>query len=130
MRISDWSSDVCSSDLFVAAKLLVHLAEENLVGRGLGRQRGTPRSSERRGHYPRAKRNGSDSILGRVGLFRAGKRARAHLACIGLDRGGNAAGQIVEALDEARSAFEQPQHVLRDEHLAVDRKSTRLNSSH
>src|SRR3546814_7452911 len=89
MRISDWSSDVCSSDLtiaareigeFVAAKLLVHLAEENLVGRGLGRQRGTPRSSERRGHYPRAKRNGSDSILGRVGLFRAGKRARAHLA--------------------------------------------------
>src|SRR3546814_5038537 len=106
MRISDWSSDVCSSDLraeridrllellalrarhlflmmppveetperqqrsddgddhpntiaareigeFVAAKLLVHLAEENLVGRGLGRQRGSPRSSERRGHYPR-----------------------------------------------------------------------------
>src|SRR3546814_1332849 len=76
MRISDWSSDVCSSDLFVAAKLLVHLAEENLVDRGLGRQRGTPRSSERRGHYPRAKRNGSDSILGRVGLFRAGKRAQ------------------------------------------------------
>src|SRR3546814_13990087 len=107
MRISDWSSDVCSSDL----------------GRGLGRQRGTPRSSERRGHYPRAKRNGSDSILGRVGLFRAGKRARAHLACIGLDRGGNAAGQIVEALDEARSAFEQPQHVLRAEHLAVALRS-------
>src|SRR3546814_19548253 len=90
MRISDWSSDVCSSDL-------VHLAEENLVGRGLGRQRGTPRSSERRGHYPRAKRNGSDSILGSVGLFRAGKRARAHLDCIGLDRGGTADGQIVEA---------------------------------
>src|SRR3546814_9068947 len=145
MRISDWSSDVCSSDLlflmmppveetperqqrsddgddhpntiaareigeFVAAKLLVHLAEENLVGRGLGRQRGTPRSSERRGHYPRAKRNGSDSILGRVGLFRAGKRTRAHLARIGLDRGGNAAGQLVEVLDEARGAFAQPQH--------------------
>src|SRR3546814_12090305 len=74
----------------------------------------------------RSKRNGSDSILGRVGLFRAGKRARAHLACIGLDRGGNAAGQIVEALDEARSAFEQPQHVLRDEHLAeIGRASCR-----
>src|SRR3546814_2922532 len=77
-RSDDHPNTIAAREIgeFVVAKLLVHLAEENLVGRGLGRQRGTPRSSERRGHYPRAKRNGSDSILGRVGLFRAGKRAR------------------------------------------------------
>ncbi|PAV67953.1 hypothetical protein WR25_02895 [Diploscapter pachys] len=84
----------------IAAQFVVDFAKERIVV--LRRCRPARRSS-----------------LGGIDLLRAGEAARPYLAGIGFGCGGNAAGHVVVALHEARSTFEQAQHVLGDQHLPV-----------
>src|SRR3546814_3925533 len=110
MRISDWSSDVCSSDL-------------KTVGTGRGRQAGMSGPSQAAGS------DGAESgPLGRSDLARAVERlAGVRVLVVGdimLDR------FVYGAVE--RISPEAPIPVLRiaEETAMLDRKSTRLNSSH
>src|SRR3546814_3146637 len=112
MRISDWSSDVCSSDLRGFAELL--------VGAAVARAEETADSLAR------------FEEIGGVGGDEA-DRARKPVAAIERRR---RAAQDLDRLDEAEIDIVAASRRLRAEAEtvgnahAVDRKSTRLNSSH
>src|SRR3546814_4245561 len=98
MRISDWSSDVCSSDLLTVNADKLHQARIALAGQGL----------------PKAAPSG-DSLIASLpmGSSRAieGEALRSAREA-DLSR-------TIETIDAVKSA-----------RVHVDRKSTRLNSSH
>src|SRR3546814_4213828 len=98
MRISDWSSDVCSSDLRARGKEALDLKT--------GDYRATQRAN-----------------LGSARAAKAGLRALVDFD----DKGGQYAwGVLSRVLSYAADLVPE----IADDILAVDRKSTRLNSSH
>src|SRR3546814_3676410 len=100
MRISDWSSDVCSSDLLIVL-LLPTLVYVVLLHRRLSSLR--------------ADREAVDAVVERMN--EATRRADAALK------------GIRQTAEQAKTTLDEPTvraQALRDE----DRKSTRLNSSH
>src|SRR3546814_8615417 len=99
MRISNWSSDVCSSDLLARAARAAEVAEAFIAQIGALIDAERPIDDERRGRHAIVERGRIDEGLDR----------RARLA-FGLGR-----------------AVERRQA---DVAAALDRKSTRLNSSH
>src|SRR3546814_6095018 len=113
MRISDWSSDVCSSDLVVASRVPTKRRRENCMARLLpfrGSEANRPLDPE-----------GAEGV-GRQQLRIAGPRRR------GVEQAG---------ADEAREMLVR--QILAEQRQAIaavlrlqrkDRKSTRLNSSH
>src|SRR3546814_7666715 len=117
MRISDWSSDVCSSDLPEACRPPPHRGARQ---GGLGRKLVGP-----------GPRSGAvDPLPGRLVHLRTGQAGQ--LAKPLLVVGGKAA-QVAEpvvesSLSDADALVEEQRAASRVE--AKDRKSTRLNSSH
>src|SRR3546814_3750840 len=113
MRISDWSSDVCSSDLdclCISLELrLQRFAESN----GLGSNDMHQRTALQTGEYRRIDLLGNGFIIGQ---HHAATRTAQSLVRRGCDHMRVTEGRRV------RSA--------RDQASEVDRKSTRLNSSH
>src|SRR3546814_5024073 len=104
MRISDWSPDVCSSDLRVA-----------------GRARGVAlrlRAGARRAQFVELR--GAD-VLVLHQQFAAGEVGARQLDA-GFGFGQRGTGLLQFAVEAAVVELQQ--------HLALDRKSTRLNSSH
>src|SRR3546814_16538932 len=63
MRISDWSSDVCSSDLLNAVKLHVGIATD-IIANG---------KSQITGHQRRAETDGKTALLAVPHIFRRGQ---------------------------------------------------------
>src|SRR3546814_1095432 len=108
MRISDWSSDVCSSDLALAVIDLDDIAvtraaaDERHAARRGGEDGGAARAGE---IQPRMHRAGAGE-----GVMTIAVAGRKHQHMRGLARG-----------NRDQRAFE---------HFHADRKSTRLNSSH
>src|SRR3546814_8875950 len=109
MRISDWSSDVCSSDLAV-----------------LARQRAAERERQREQPWQRGLR-----AHGLRGVVRVEQDVGVQVAVAGVaegdDRQVELARQRLDARDQRGKARHRHHHVLVD---LADRKSTRLNSSH
>src|SRR3546814_10066236 len=104
MRISDWSSDVCSSDLADGAVDLAHVVVQQHVG-GAGRIDAQARADDAGAGEVRLHHVGLEEAVEKL-ADRHGPEADglAHLAL----------AEVVEALAEEQQ----------------DRKSTRLNSSH
>src|SRR3546814_7819067 len=110
MRISDWSSDVCSSDLEREAKPLL-LAHENLPDRA-------------------ARGDADEAMAFQVGEFEARRRGRHILFAVEHHQ--------FTLAEPAASDRSVPRHLDRDRDAGLalvqlahqDRKSTRLNSSH
>src|SRR3546814_1980568 len=105
MRISDWSSDVCSSDLLMLAAAVVNDADELFV---------------------RQQRAAQQHRLGDVELIvgqrdqQGARRRRIARQAVGqalADRNFELVDQLVENVEDQVA-------------LLIDRKSTRLNSSH
>src|SRR3546814_6235595 len=103
MRISDWSSDVCSSDLQGLAAAFVGLVERGRAARRAGEEAGEELAEQ---HAP--------CLVRRV--------AADHLAALAAQCHGGREGVIGDA--------ELGQALLLHEIEEPDRKSTRLNSSH
>src|SRR3546814_6549791 len=105
MRISDWSSDVCSSDLFRVR--LTHSLEVAQIGRTTART---------------------------LGLNEDLTEALCLAHDIGHPPFGHAGEDALEAALDAHGGFDHNAHTLRTlmllESPYPDRKSTRLNSSH
>src|SRR3546814_5762765 len=100
MRISDWSSDVCSSDLHIlAAEARVHAARLEIAA-------------------VRAARNLAVAVLPRQPDFEV----------IGLARGEAHVAAAEQHFPVGQ--FERLEDCFGGARLALDRKSTRLNSSH
>src|SRR3546814_3208767 len=122
MRISDWSSDVCSSDLVGREDAQVPAAHRTAQGTLRGRQAEVP--------------DGDDGAV-QEGEDQSGRRlpaaagADAGLPCPVLDpaRGGRAAPRTMDRLDPEPDCAGSVLHPAGDQHRG-DRKSTRLNSSH
>src|SRR3546814_9465153 len=108
MRISDWSSDVCSSDLIILVRPdLGQIEGIEVVGGGIGLR-----------HHLHAQ-GPARKVAGIDGTQQVALMALA----IGADQGGGlGVGQILDALLAAEVEL--------DPEPLVDRKSTRLNSSH
>src|SRR3546814_3126248 len=110
MRISDWSSDVCSSDLGILAEPLVPIEDH--------------------GFAALLRHGDGHDLVSELALAPGGGGALVRSDGIGvrlLPRDAIVAGEIFGGLDHARDhaiAFDR----LRPQ--AGDRKSTRLNSSH
>src|SRR3546814_10700229 len=102
MRISDWSSDVCSSDLF--PKKVAPMAEKH-----------------RKGKRPRNDDRGLVCLADRVGNNGADDAAADG------DQDG-----VIPGTNPLVAAWGRPQMIsaVRVDDPVVDRKSTRLNSSH
>src|SRR3546814_9323613 len=116
MRISDWSSDVCSSDLSAAS------TDRPAPKKGAGCWLPRPLSESPSGLVGRFFRRGRFDLGGRMGRRR---RIARHLA----DGGGELLGRI--ARRQARRRHQEG--AARQRHIAGgggERKSTRLNSSH
>src|SRR3546814_3954276 len=106
MRISDWSSDVCSSDLrwlsaavFEAPAVVARLDDIAVVGDAV---------EQRRGHFGVAE-HGRPFAEGEV-------------------RGDDDAGPLIKLADEVEQQL--PSRAGERQITELDRKSTRLNSSH
>src|SRR3546814_9042874 len=105
MRISDWSSDVCSSDLLDSARALLPQASYVYVADSAGFPYGTKSEREIEARVP--------ALLGRLA-----ERYRPRLIVIACNTASTIAlASVHAALDLAVVG-------------TVDRKSTRLNSSH
>src|SRR3546814_6932619 len=119
MRISDWSSDVCSSDLLMDRRI-THVAIDENDAFAAARQRRSERETGGRLAFSRPRRGDGEGTRhamlggeGKVGLYRQ----------IGIDQIGLAVEQdFLWRLVDLGDRAEQRQ--------AKDRKSTRLNSSH
>src|SRR3546814_5603143 len=109
MRISDWSSDVCSSDLALARRRRVEKHDFKTLGSGL--------------HQPLERRAQQQFLrIGRNAAHRNdGERIEA------ADGVGSLFNPPVEIARKAEAVIEAEQAVLA---RRTDRKSTRLNSSH
>src|SRR3546814_5486422 len=109
MRISDWSSDVCSSDLARTTSVVDNIAEKTGVNRMFAWfQRLLPRQG-----------NFFELFESHAGTVAAGAEALARL----LQGGDGMADHIQEIVEREHDADAITREVL-------DRKSTRLNSSH
>src|SRR3546814_4331780 len=108
MRISDWSSDVCSSDLPEGQPRAAHLLLSDPVV-DVQRQAGA----------------GDVAVVERAQLVEALAQVEALVAELAIGVAG-AAGQFVVVFPQARFA----QRHRRRGNVQQDRKSTRLNSSH
>src|SRR3546814_9278799 len=112
MRISDWSSDVCSSDLMRNHTLMQTIARANRV-------------------FP-DKDNGL--IVDYIGVFRNLEKALAIYGAanaeVGVDSPIQDVEALVAALSEAIDAVVEVCSTNGVDLIALDRKSTRLNSSH
>src|SRR3546814_9132109 len=121
MRISDWSSDVCSSDLF--ARRDHRGAEEHVVAdlRALPRTR-VAGVDHRLAHFSKDRLAPREAFAGAAD--HEGQRARVG--------GGDAARDGRVDRDEALGSrgFDVRARGRDVDRRAVDRKSTRLNSSH
>src|SRR3546814_2433654 len=109
MRISDWSSDVCSSDLVVEAHQLAEVGLHVLRGIEL---------------LPLARRDPQLAV--------AAEQQAVAVVAAAADLG-HLAPDHLQAFERAAAAVVQRQRAARDRAaagVAVDRKSTRLNSSH
>src|SRR3546814_7957219 len=123
MRISDWSSDVCSSDLAVGA---AEHGAERLPDRGKREPRRERDHAERRIAFaqpiplarhrrPRA----FEQFLG-MGKRHAGEQHGEFLTAVSGD-------EVIDA-DVVERGADRAQHAIADG--LADRKTTRLNSSH
>src|SRR3546814_1571818 len=114
MRISDWSSDVCSSDL--AGEARVPVARDDLAPDDRDR-RGTKLRVERLGQLERGQRLFDVDMRAHRDGMNAGVGAPGaeHLRILG----GEAVDRFLDRLLDAGAV-----------RLPLDRKSTRLNSSH
>src|SRR3546814_2676117 len=135
MRISDWSSDVCSSDLPVQAR---RRDRKGPAERGPGEPEAATVPSDRERETTKMQ-TGSASRRAVVGLI-AGIAGIAAIATVGgatvahaettLEKA-TAAGFIrVGFANEAPYGYATPDGKLTGESPEADRKSTRLNSSH
>src|SRR3546814_1348103 len=128
MRISDWSSDVCSSDLRVAVA-----GEEHAVEQALRRQGGDRRMLRVEHQQVGAPAGFQRADRPAEGLGAAGEGLAVEALA---DRSVVAfSGKHVAALPGEALAVLEPAQILdgADRDVAVgaeDRKSTRLNSSH
>src|SRR3546814_3210936 len=133
MRISDWSSDVCSSDLFRRRRAVY--AAERLAWLELNGCPLTPATAKKLDALKRVDPKWSDDWAGNADRSldsRGGMVERV------TDTRGIETAPTGKILDEARNKTESGHGELRDfrpfEGLVVaqplDRKSTRLNSSH
>src|SRR3546814_6072816 len=114
MRISDWSSDVCSSDLFGGR---VEIDRKLHILRRLGRAAG--RGQAQAGERARAGRDDVARAVDRIDLDVAAL-AVDHVA-VGIDKEAAVAGVVYLRAADAR--------LDRAEAVSGDRKSTRPNSS-
>src|SRR3546814_9754813 len=108
MRISDWSSDVCSSDLACAAAVLAGRA-----GKGAGGDRVTACDAALQGKI----------ISGQIAWNHIGDHCEPHAHLGGLFRAVPGPHQPSD-IDDAQQKYQKQRQYHRD------RKSTRLNSSH
>src|SRR3546814_5399172 len=119
MRISDWSSDVCSSDLGVAGQqvLAVAAVDDVIAGRG---------SRKAFAAVERRRRGGLVVGLGNTGLA-----GRERVAGDGVLAVAAADQELVQACDDTadHAAGVEPE-ASQDLVVGIDRKGTRLNSSH
>src|SRR3546814_8527683 len=117
MRISDWSSDVCSSDLFTDDAFDLDLVKETIVAMGLA-PKPARHLVERHGYLA-----GTDADRAAdVNAMFADPEVRAVFAT----RGGWGCERILPYLDFAKIRA-NPKLLVG---FSEDRKSTRLNSSH
>src|SRR3546814_5891541 len=107
MRISDWSSDVCSSDL-TADSAVVTFRAEGRLDEGIACKVDTGRALVEAGLHPAAGGTGTQACSGDMLL-------EALAACTGVTL-----NAVATAID----------FKLAGGRVIVDRKSTRLNSSH
>src|SRR3546814_7614788 len=121
MRISDWSSDVCSSDLQLFAKDLearieaINATREEVVG------------DDRRNRRDQA-HGGRDQRFGNAGRNSGQRRL---LDVTDRDEGAHDAPDGAEQTDVGAGRTDRRQkRQTTIEQLDLDRKSTRLNSSH
>src|SRR3546814_4673267 len=116
MRISDWSSDVCSSDLLVRAIAKARHADRLRIY--------VPRTAAGEPIYVQAKTAVVDDRLIRIGSSNMNNRS------MGLDSECDVTIDVaLPANRDAAPAITRLRESLIAEHLG-DRKSTRLNSSH
>src|SRR3546814_5708252 len=120
MRISDWSSDVCSSDLRADIGIGAHRSNRDLLAGGLRRQR--------------VERLHLGAAIDAVRTKPHRDAARDRVDGIGLEGRDRGEAHAVERCT-VRSVGEPADHAIvaeemRDAPIAEDRKSTRLNSSH
>src|SRR3546814_10006683 len=120
MRISDWSSDVCSSDLSLRS---FEPSFQNSA-RAIAFKHGAVRSHQdgRPAEAIRAR-----EILIRIEATRVAARRGNFGAGIG---GAQRAGLILRAVNAIREIAGAKRRNRTLDHAHVDRKSTRLNSSH
>src|SRR3546814_7473939 len=131
MRISDWSSDVCASDLWLESERLEQERFDKLLAQ--------EEVWIRKGIEARRTRNeGRVRRLEQLRVERAERRERVGNVSLALAEG-QRSGKLVAELKNVDKAFGDKIVVrdysttnLRGDHIGIvgDRKSTRLNSSH
>src|SRR3546814_6530635 len=110
MRISDWSSDVCSSDLFeYDGEMQANVALDYALMREL---------------YPVSRLTGPANVLVMPGLHSANITAKLMQQAAG----GTVIGPLLIGLDKPAQVV--PLGATVNDLVTADRKSTRLNSSH
>src|SRR3546814_6901824 len=112
MRISDWSSDVCSSDLIVCEPC------GEMIVRGTNFARARQKAEDVAGGFRQCTQRACCKVI----AMRAAAGRRGAVADI--DR------KHAPAAFDQRRATEQIANACRAERRRQDRKSTRLNSSH
>src|SRR3546814_9682004 len=115
MRISDWSSDVCSSDLLDIGGIMHRLYPVTLHRPGFMKREGPARRRQRFHHQPVFVEG--EAAAGRGWRDIAGMVNDLEHAWLAVDR------QAIEAARRSGRAKRQRRR-------PADRKSTRLNSSH
>src|SRR3546814_4746930 len=116
MRISDWSSDVCSSDLLAVTFQGHHKEHASLLSKTITTLGGKPVSAKDKYTFPVDKLKSQVDVLRFAAMLEKGA-VSAYLGAV----------PVFDNRDLAKAAAS----ILGDEAMHwADRKSTRLNSSH